>query len=207
MRGRDESDNDVVNAYSLALAREGFTKREEDYYTITLSEDVLGWVGLDRARRGPRRAVLEIDIGVGLRNQPLEQLVAELKEVEYHDYFPPSIGMNIGYLMPKQIYTPWLFDNQTDIAAAVLQGMADLRKYAFPFMRSNIQLKKLLNTLWKCEHVGWDYCIPAALYLLKDYRKIPRFLAEEITRREYWTERVDQPYRDFASRLLQRLPK
>ena len=130
--------NDVVNVCSLALAREGFTKRQEDYYTIALSEGVLGWVGLDRARRGPRRAVLEIDIGVGIRNQPLEQLVAELKEVEYHDYFPPSIGMNIGYLMPKQIYTPWLFDSQTDIAAAVQQGMADLRKYAFPFMRSNI---------------------------------------------------------------------
>jgi ABC-type branched-subunit amino acid transport system ATPase component len=58
-------------AWRAALGSAGFRKRSGDVYTRQVAEDVLGWLGLNRAvNRGD--GLLEVNPVVGVRHQVLE---------------------------------------------------------------------------------------------------------------------------------------
>src|SRR5690606_27740771 len=88
----------VLELVRAELAGLAFEKRAGDIFTRDLTSEVLGWIGLNRATRG-RPGVLEINPVVGVRHQPIERLLAELRGEKAHPYVPPTLSVHLGYLM------------------------------------------------------------------------------------------------------------
>jgi hypothetical protein len=115
-------------------------KRSVQIFTLDISEDMLGWVGLNRAvERGDGK--LEISPVIGVRHQAVEALVAKLLGIESHRYIPPTISTPLGYLMPNSEYTACFFESGVDNVSEVEPIIECVRKWGYPFMDATITLK------------------------------------------------------------------
>lgn len=61
------------------LANIGFRKLAGDVFTLALTPDVIGWLGLNRATQHRGLGEVEINPVVGVRFQEVERLVAECR--------------------------------------------------------------------------------------------------------------------------------
>ncbi len=199
----------VLEAVREELADVGFRKRAADIFTRDLSREVLGWVGLNRATRR-RIGGLEINPVAGVRHQPTEELLAELRKNKAHPYVPPSLSVHLGYLMPKREYNPWLFKENKDSRPQSRRLVQAITEYGVPFMEENSALEQLVSTI---EASGYgipeqnQFRIPV-MYLLLDQRKTAQ---ENIEKRlSDLGQRDDlaaRHYRFFAEALGRRLKR
>ena len=127
------------------LSRSGFQKRRADIFTVALDEEVVGWLGLNKALH--RGGVLQINPVVGVRHQKLESRLAELLGQKPHQYVPASISTNIGYLMPEREYVTWSFQENTSCEAPIAEMAAAIAKFARPWMKQNAILAALYSAL------------------------------------------------------------
>ena len=88
----------VKNVFRLLradLASLGFEKRTRGILTITVSSDVLGWLGLNIATRG-QKDFIEINPVIGVRNQRIEKLIADILGERFDEVIPPTLTKSIG---------------------------------------------------------------------------------------------------------------
>lgn len=88
---------DVAKTCAPLLAELGFKKRAGDVFTVDLDEDVLGWLGLNRATEHRPAGEVEINPVVGVRHQVVERIVAECRGEKFHAYQPPTVSTPLGY--------------------------------------------------------------------------------------------------------------
>lgn len=168
MSASTQFNNLVLNTLYERLSSLGFHKRKHGILSLTVTNDLIGWLGLNRAfRRGPR--ILEINPVVGVRSQPVEKLVAEILTEPFDELIPPSLAGNVGYMMPTAKYVPFLFSESTlpDVIADDLTE--SIKRYGLPFITMNADLVQLLESMISArfaipEQVA--YRIPIILHLL-----------------------------------------
>jgi hypothetical protein len=159
----------AVTACRDRLAAAGFKKRSGEIFTIDVADDVLGWLGLNRAV-GRSDAALEVNPVVGVRHEAIERMLAALKGEKFHAYLPPTVSVSLGYLMPEKRYQPWLFvdSNVTEMADAMVRAV---EAYGLPFMKENASPQAVV-ALMTAGEVGMreqlSYRIPIAYHLLGD---------------------------------------
>src|ERR1700690_3262959 len=90
--------NTVFCVVETQLVAHGFERRKSGIFTIKMSADAIGWIGLNTATRG-QKGFLEINPVVGVRNQQIERLVAELTGEKFDEITPPTLCGNTGYMM------------------------------------------------------------------------------------------------------------
>ena len=81
---------DVVKLVTPLLAELNFRKRAGQIFTAEITDDVLGWLGLNRATRHCPAGEVEINPVVGVRHQGVERIVAECRGEKFHAYQPPT---------------------------------------------------------------------------------------------------------------------
>lgn len=86
-----ESIKDEFRILHAGLAQLGFDKRKPGIMTIKKSNDVYGWIGLNTATRG-KKGYFEINPVVGIRNQKIEKLVADLLGERFNEVVPPTLA-------------------------------------------------------------------------------------------------------------------
>lgn len=128
------------------LTSSGWRRRVPDIFTIDLGSEVLGWIGLNRATH-KTGGILLINPVVGVRNQKLEQLVAQFSGTRFHLYNPPTIAGNVGYLMPEDDFLQWAFSSEHDAEALVSELVQTIQDYGMPFIRANVDLEQLIDTM------------------------------------------------------------
>lgn len=195
--------SEITKMSTQILVASGLQKRNAQVFTRHLSEDVLGWVGLNRAVNREDEK-LEINPVVGVRHQPLEALVAKLIGQKYHPYIPPTISTPLGYLMPNARYTAWFFENGTDNRAQVEQMLEAIRKWGYPFMAANSSLHKLIETML---HSGFGhphalaYAIPAAYHLIGEKQLAKEYVNGQMNALTSRDDMAANHYRAFARSL------
>src|SRR5262249_52463542 len=129
---------DIIAAMSAAakdnLVDAGFRKRTGDIFTRDLGDHALGWVGLNRAtynNRGP----LDVNPVIGVRDQEVERLLAELLGERFHPYLPPTVSTPLGYLMPIQWIVTWTFETLDSVPSQAKDMTEAILTYGLPFMR------------------------------------------------------------------------
>jgi len=192
--------SEVTEIATRVLGDSGLRKRKE-VFTRHISEDVLGWVGLNTAAHR-EYGKLEINPVIGVRHQPLEALVAQLIGMKYHSYVPPTVATPIGYLMPGRKYAAWLFESGVDHVSNVEKMAEAINRYGFPFMEANTTLQALIDTML---HSGFGYPhqlayrIPAAYLLVGEKTLAEQYVDDQLNELSDRKDMAAQHYRNFAA--------
>lgn len=194
-------------AWRTALASAGFKKRSGDVYTREVAQDVLGWLGLNRAvHRGD--GLLEVNPVVGVRHQALERVVADLLGERFHEYTPPTVSVHLGYVMPDGRYRPWLFGGDVpvrDVAGAMVDAIA---AYGVRFMQDRACLDAVVESMADgragiAEQLAFRR--PVGYLLLGDPQRSREALRASLDRLADRRDLAAQRFRGFASELEKRL--
>ena len=129
-----------------SLAAHGMRKRTSGYFTREITTVVRGSVGLNSAKKYG----FSIYPIVGVRHAPLEQLLAELEEQEFHPYAPSTACSPIGYLSEPRGFREWSFEEGRDNAATVADMVQQITTVGFRYMEENSTLEKM------CERIAVD---------------------------------------------------
>ncbi|MEO5535511.1 MAG: hypothetical protein ABIR17_10315 [Pseudolysinimonas sp.] len=151
------------------LRARGFEKRAGAIFTYTVSNDVIGWLGVNTARRHLVAGSVEVFPVVGVRHQGIERIVAELRGEKFHPYLPPTVSSPLGQLMPDMRYKAWAI-GPNDIDTKSDEVVAAIEKFGVPFMESGSSLReidRLLNAGMGAQH-QLIYRRPVSLLLLGD---------------------------------------
>lgn len=156
---------DVAAAVRGPLGELGFAKRAGQVFTVNLSAEVLGWLGLNSASKRLAGAV-EVHPVVGARHQVVERFVAELRGERFHPYQPPTVSTPLGYLMPQGSNRAWLFEEGSDPVAVGADLATAVSEFGLPFMRETDELEAFLA--WIDQGFGFflEYRRPVTLALL-----------------------------------------
>jgi hypothetical protein len=157
----------VLALAKLRLAEAGFQGRKPGIFTMAVSDGVLGWVGLNTAHR--EGGIIEVGPIIGVRHQALEALVSECLGAASSDFEPPSVSVNIGYLMKEKRYRAWSFEESTANGGIVDEMCDAIEEFGLKFMRSHSELSAVFASLADpalgVPHQN-SYRVPAALFLL-----------------------------------------
>jgi hypothetical protein len=189
------------------LAALGFKKRKPGILSSPISDDTIGWVGLNKAIRG-RSGALDINPVVGVRNQRVEQLVAELVGDAFDDLIPPTVAGNVGYLFPAHRYLVFTF-SESGSNEEVADGLCDaVKAHGLPFMKKMVDLRNLVETM-QTTRLGMpeqlNYRIPVGLWLLNEADKAKAFVAAKLSEIGTRSDPAALRYKSFAARLNARM--
>lgn len=146
---------DRVGAAALAdLVALGFRKRSGQIYTVDLDSEAMGWLGLNSASEHQVSGVVEVNPVIGIRHQGIERVVAELQGLAFHEYQPPTVSINLGYLMPAARYMAWHV-NTARTNGDIQDLVVSIRDYGVPYMREHSDLKAIGALL--DEKVGFEH--------------------------------------------------
>jgi hypothetical protein len=196
----------VSHVFALAadqLARTDFQKRKADIFTVAVSEEVVGWLGLNKSLY--RGGVLRLNPVVGVRHQRLESRVAELLGQKSHQYVPATISNNVGYLMSEQKYAAWSFQEGANCDAPVTEMVAAIGEFGRRFMEKNATLATLYNTLLNSKRGTppdqLDYRIAMAADLLGKHAEAETFVDAKLREIGIRNDEAAEWFRKFASKL------
>lgn len=182
----------------------GFRRRKLGISSMLASEDVLGLVGLNTATSGRGPGILEINTVIGVRNQRVERLVAELVGEPFREVSGFTVKSHVGYLSPQREYQPVFFVAGADLEEPADQLVEAVRLYGLPFIYSNVPLPALLKTMQPGRFCGRSeaaFRVPVTLHLLGQYAEADAYLSREIARvgdaADPWSER----FKSFARRF------
>jgi hypothetical protein len=122
----------------------GYRKRTSGVMTATLSKECLAWLGLNRAVLSDP---LLVNPFVGIRNQPVERLVAELSGRPYHPFSPPTLVIDLGSAVGDPSKGTFFIATDADIPVVASQIRSLVESYALPFARANLDLNALVDAL------------------------------------------------------------
>jgi len=177
----------VKNVFRLLradLASLGFEKRTRGILTITVSSDVLGWLGLNIATRG-QKDFIEINPVIGVRNQRIEKLIADILGERFDEVIPPTLTKSIGYLTPENRYISYNFSSQNPPDPVVASLIASVGKFGLPFIERHVEMATLVNSLRTGKFsipFMVAYRVPAGLYLLGQNKDAISYLNAELVK-------------------------
>ena len=196
----------VLSALTTRLSAVGFTSRKQGILTKSLSEDVLGWIGLNRATE---QGGVEINPVVGVRHQALEMLVAELSGDKYDEVLPPTIAMNVGYTSSEGRYIAYLFGAADEILRTADRCVEHIERDGMSFMTANSSLPALIQTLRTSTRSMPEqtaYRLPVALDLQGDYAGSKSAVEAKVSAVGSRTDPAALQYAAFAKNLLAKIP-
>ncbi|SRR5258706_7079580 len=197
----------VLGLVQTTLTTLGFHKRKAGILALQVSEEVLGTVGLNIAT-GRGADILEINPVIGVRNQRLERLVAELRGETFDELMPPTVAANLGYLSPENRYLPFIFTEDDRIETLADELREAVKAHGLPFITKAANLAALVHEM-QAGRIGiqfmLDYRIPAGLFLLGDRAKAQAFLAARLAETSSRNDPAAIRYKAFASKFSERL--
>ena len=198
----------VLSSARDGLTSDGWRKRSGEIYTIDLAPEVIGWLGLNRAV-GRGGSWMTVNPVIGVRHQTLERTLADLLEEKFHPYNPPTIRVNLGYLMPGQTVAQWGFGPGEDNASRVRDLVESVRRHGLPFLQATTSLRSILDKLLDPTssfgiNIQTAFRVPVAYLLLGDHASARSYLDKQV--RLLGQSQVDEEeYRRFAENLSRRL--
>jgi hypothetical protein len=198
---------EASQAWKASLASAAFRKRSGDVYTRQVAEDVLGWLGLNRAvNRGD--GLLEVNPVVGVRHQALERVVAELLGERFHDYTPPTVSLHLGYVMPEDRYRPWLFGADVPVKDVAAEMVDAIVAYGGRFMDERASLGAVVEWMADsragiAEQIAFRR--PVGYLLLGDRERAREVVRASLDRLGDRRDLAARRFRGFASAFENRL--
>ena len=189
---------DLYTKLAKELSSIGFRKRREGIYVLSLTDDISGWLGLQRTWRAPN---LEIFPTVSMDCRSVERKVRSLTGWLGPDPLPTGISQHLGYLMPKHTYTLWNFPLGKNVSGKVADLVGAVEEFGIPFMEKNNTLEALCETMASGK-VGTTeqiaFSLPVVLHLLGRREEAGAYLDAELRKFGDAKHEAAKLYRKFA---------
>jgi hypothetical protein len=192
----------VFELADVEFRKAGWIKRDSGIFSLDLSEDIYGWVGLNKAiRRG--NGILEINPVVGVGSHKLERFWMKLIGQNFRPYFGAAIGRNIGYITPDKKYKSWLFREEDDCEVLLRDMVRTVQIFGCPFIQEHMGISALCEAMRHSRLGGPhdQYRIPAAFVLLEKNAEAEAFLETKLMEMGGRNDLDAESFRSFASKL------
>ncbi len=183
----------------------GFEQQKPGLFVLRITEDTLGWLGLNKAVRG-QAGVLEINPVVGVRSQHIEKLVAELSGEPFDESVPATLAGNIGYLTPANKYRPYNLSENSAAETVAHELVAEVSQYGLPFIRNHTEMAALVKGLRSFRfaiHFLADYRIPVGLSLLDQLGEAEAYVKAKLAELAGQQDPAALRYKAFAGKFLE----
>lgn len=163
------------------LCAHGMRKRISGYFTRELKENFRGSVGLNEAKKYG----FSINPIIGVRNELLELLLAQLTGREFHPYAPSTIARPIGYLMDPPEYRTWSFEQGKDNAATVDDMVNEITTVGFRYMESNQTIEAMCERIARDHHFMMHsdvYQLPVGYMMLGRFDEAEKVVRDELAK-------------------------
>lgn len=195
-------------AWRDRLLDAGFRKRSGDIFTRPVTDEILGWLGLNRAasRQSP---LVEVNPVVGVRHQAVESMVSDLLGEKPHGYAPPTLSISLGYVMPARSYQPWVFTVDTPVESVADDLVAAVTKYGVPYIEHHDSLAAIVQAMsggagFREHNV---FRLPVGYLLLGELEKARQAITASIDEIGQRQDLAAQRFRAFSSAFQQRLDR
>lgn len=194
----------VLDLINVEFQAAGWVKRKPGMFSVNLSADNYGWVGLNMAI-GRGNGILEINPMICVGNLKIEKFVAELMGLKFKPYTTAAIGTNVGYLMLERKYRPWLFQKGNDWKPQIVEMVAVVEEFGRQFLEQNLTLEALYETLLKSKRGvppdPLDYRIAVASVLLGKRVEAVAFVNARLREIGARNDEAAEWFRKFATKL------
>ena len=202
-----------ITKTALGLLQDRFAalnlkKRKSKIFSCAISDDVIGWVGLNSATHGRGYAV-DVNPVVGVRYQRIERLIAELNGDAFNGLIPPTIAGNVGYLSPANAYLSFSFARASPSNEAVADQLcAAVATYGVPFMKKAADLRSLVETMQEARFASTEqlsYRLPIGFWLLGLTEKAKASVSARLADISTRSDPAGVHYKRFAMNLIDQM--
>lgn len=168
-----------LNEYFTSL---GMQKQKEDIYIQEISENIISWIGLNKAVKQKGNYV-EINVVIGVRHQGVEKLVADLREFKFHKYAPPTFSIHFGYITPNKCYSPLVFTPDVKIDKIIDVFKGEFENYGHKLLKENTTLENICNTLNNKRFLlpqQGEYRLAVCYFMQKQYNKATEYINQHL---------------------------
>ena len=199
--------SEVLELTRRELTNAGMRKRRGDIYTCQLNEEILGWIGLNRAVHWGD-GQLGINPVIGVSHQPIENMVAEMMGGKPDEYISATVSSPLGYLMPENTFLQWLYEEGADNVSEVGRMVYAIKRYGFVFMQANSTLDAIVETMLTSKTVVLHqvaYRLPVAYLLAGKVSLAEEYIHDQLEALGNRDDMAAQHYRRFAQNFSTRL--
>jgi hypothetical protein len=169
----------------------GLRKRAGWTFTIALSEECLGFCGLNETWDGYHQELSVLPI-LGVRHQTVERVCAELAGRDFHPYVGITIRTSFSELLSPRRFRDWKFVAGEDHAPGAAELAALVGDVGLPWMREHATLEAVLSEMRRGNVGGFndDRRLPVALAVAGHHAEA----LEEMEQRVRAYDGDSQPY-------------
>jgi hypothetical protein len=205
------SDQSLKNELASLIVKEcvrlGYSKHAKLIFSKALGGDSLGVLafgfGFDNG--------LFIDPSAGIMNRPIELTLAELTGKKVKQYSPLTLGALLGHVPPLHDVLWYRIQAGETPEREVDRMMGAITTFAVPWIDRHTNLDAFIQDLSTGVGTIKQHSrlrLPVAYYLKKDFETTRRLLIDGLHELgSSVTGPVTTEYREFAERLLARLPQ
>ena len=193
----------VIQHCHRELEKVGFSCSPKGIRTKAISDDVLGWVGLNRGKHGD---VLRINPFVGIHHIPVMQLWAEIERRRYIKGHVATISVHLSQLCPDQLVIEFRHGSPLDAESARLAKL--IGEHGLPWMFDNSSLEeKLIPALRDSVPSlgGYPEKLAAAQFVAGRFEEADQFVREQIKKYQSGPTSYQGFETRFAEPFLERL--
>jgi hypothetical protein len=110
--------------------------------TWEITDDFIGWAGMNRASEG-RGGAVDVSPVVGVRHGECERIVARLGDSRDDGVIPPTLSVQLGYVMPEADYRYWRFDDPALAPRVAEELVGALREHGMPWAEQYADLERI----------------------------------------------------------------
>ena len=133
---------DEVDRAIEAAADPSLRRRRPGIFTWELADDFVGWAGMNRATQG-RGGAIDVGPVVGVRHGRCEAIVARLQDRRDNRVTPPTLSVQLGYVMPDREYRAWRFDDPATAPRVAEELVAAVREHGVNWAAEYADLERI----------------------------------------------------------------
>ncbi len=175
----------------------GFKKKKYNFYK-PINKSIYATLGFGMATFGDKGHIY-VDVTVGLFFKEVEDVYMQITGYNRFEIMQPTIGMQLGYLMPEETFKQWDFVENADNTFLFEDLFMNIKTYGFPYQQMMSNFDRLFDAFEKRErgilNIGRDRYLPILYYLKGDKERGLKAVEEAI-------ERQKQPMSEEEAKVL-----
>lgn len=151
----------------------GFKKKKYNYFK-PISDNVFATLGFGLAKHTDKGHIY-VNVIIGVSHKDVEELLTKLTGYNSLAIMQPTIGSQIGYLMPGNSFKEWDFAENADYSYLYEDILKNIQTYGFAYQEKMKDFDNLLDAFERRTpgilNQARDRCLPILYYLKGDKQK------------------------------------
>lgn len=176
---------DIDKELSIRCKELMFKKKKYNYYK-PLTNNIMATLGFGCTSFG-KNGHSHINITIGVFYNEVDEIYLKLTGYSGYNCMQPTIGCQLGYLMPINDFYEWEIIDGADNSKKFSDIFDNIVKYGFPYQTKMTDFDNLFNSYYNRDrgvlNVSREKIIPILYYIKGEKEKGIEFIKETIARR------------------------